>query len=84
VSDFTAYNEDTVVQWCRWWSLYTVYLMKLLLIAELAWLLFRHVAHSNDREGYCWCDWVFWAKSRPIHSNTCCFSDVSIHVCVKI
>ena len=34
---------------------YTVHLVKLFLISELIWLFLRHVAHSNDSEGYCWC-----------------------------
>jgi len=31
----------------------TVNLVKLFPVAELLWLFFRHVAHSNDSEGYC-------------------------------
>jgi len=30
----------------------TVHLVQLFLIAELVWLFFNHVAHSNDSEGY--------------------------------
>jgi len=32
---------------------YLVHLVKLFLIAELVWLFFGHVAHSNDSERYC-------------------------------
>jgi len=31
---------------------YTVHLVKLFLLAERVWLLFRHVAHSNDSDEY--------------------------------
>jgi len=34
-------------------AIYTVHVVKLFLSAELVWLFFRHVAHSNDSEGYC-------------------------------
>ena len=54
---------------CKYWRcscairqvvvVFTVLLVKLFYIAERVLLFFRHVAHLNDSEGYCWyCPWL--------------------------
>jgi len=50
---------------------YTVHLVKLFLIAELVWLFFRHVAHSNDSKGCCWCGlWLMYVWQHIIWRGT--------------
>ena len=50
---------------------FTVHLMKWFLIAELVWLFFRHVAHSNDSEAYCCCGpWLVYGWRHIIWRGT--------------